>query len=106
MGLALLQIKNDPERALSAFRDGLESDPTNIAIYLGLDQTLSLLSRPARERVETLEKYPQLDAAPPALIFELILNLAEAGDFERATQLSKPFLSPRGGWNQRPASMD
>jgi tetratricopeptide (TPR) repeat protein len=103
MGLALLQIKNDPERALSAFQDGLRSDAANLAIYLGLDQALSLLHRPARERVAALEKYPQLDAAPPALIFELILNLAEAGDFERATQLFHDRFFPReeGGTNVR-----
>jgi len=103
MGLALLQMKNDPERALSAFQDGLHSDPTNIAIYLGMDQALSLLNRPARERVEALEKYPQLDAAPPPLIFELILNLAEAGDFDRATALFHSRFFPReeGGTNVR-----
>ncbi len=103
MGLALLQIKNDPERALSSFRDGLHSDPSNIAIYLGLDQALSLLRRPASERVEALEKYPQLDSAPPALIFELILNLTEAGDFERSTQLFHGRFFPReeGGTNVR-----
>jgi len=102
-GLALLHIKNDFEHALSAFRDGLRSDPTNIAIYLGMDQALSLLNRPARERVEALEKYPQLDAAPPALIFELILNRAEAGDFERATNLFHDRFFPReeGGTNVR-----
>ena len=91
----MLQIKNDPERALSAFQDGLRSDPTNIAIYMGMDQSLSLLNRPARERVEALEKYPKMDAAPPALIFELILNLAEAGDFERATELFHNRFFPR-----------
>ena len=103
MGMALLQIKNDPERALSVFQDGLRSDPTNIAIYLGMDQTLSLLNQPARERVEALEKYPQLDAAPPALVFELILNLAEAGDFDRATTLFHNRFFPReeGGTNVR-----
>jgi tetratricopeptide (TPR) repeat protein len=103
MGTALLQVKNDPERALSAFRDGLHSDPANIAIYLGIDQTLSLLNRPPRERVEALEKYPQMDAAPPALIFELILNLAEAGDFDRATKLFHNRFFPReeGGTNVR-----
>ena len=102
-GLALLHIKNEPEHALSAFRNGLRSDPTNIAIYLGIDQALSLLNRPASERVEALEKYPQLDAAPPALIFELILNLAEAGDFERATNLFHDRFFPReeGGTNVR-----
>jgi len=102
-GLALLHIKNEPEHALSAFRNGLRSDPTNIAIYLGIDQALSLLNRPASERVEALEKYPQLDAAPPALIFELILNLAEARDFERATHLFHDRFFPReeGGTNVR-----
>jgi len=68
-----------------------------------MDQALSLLNRPARERVEALEKYPRLDAAPPALIFELILNLAEAGDFDRATALFHNRFFPReeGGTNVR-----
>ncbi len=103
MGTALLHMKNDPQHALSAFRDGLRNDPANIAIYLGIDQTLSLLNRPARERVEALEKYPQMDASPPPLIFELILNLAEAGDFDRATQLFQNRFFPReeGGTNVR-----
>jgi Flp pilus assembly protein TadD len=102
-GLALLHIKNDPEGALSAFRDGLRSDPTNIANYLGMDQALSLLNRSARERVEALERYPKLDAAPPGLIFELILNLGEAGDFARATNLFHNRFFPReeGGTNVR-----
>ena len=95
MGLALLHIKNDPARALAAFQDGLRSDPSNIAIYLGLDQALSLLNRPALARVEALNKYPHLDNAPPDLIFELILNLAEAGNFERADELFQDRFFPR-----------
>jgi tetratricopeptide (TPR) repeat protein len=102
-GLALLHEKNDPAGALAAFRNGLGSDPANLAIYLGMDQALSLLNRPARERVEALEKYPRLDDAPPWLIFELILNLTEAGDFERATSLFHDRFFPReeGGTNVR-----
>jgi tetratricopeptide (TPR) repeat protein len=102
-GLALLHIKEDPEPALAAFREGLRSDPTNIAIYMGMDQALSLLNRPARERIEALEKYPRLDAAPTGLIFELILNLAEAGDFERANNLFhyRFFAREEGGTNVR-----
>src|SRR5262249_32962535 len=102
-GLALLHVKNDPPAALAAFRSGFESDPTNIANYLGADQALSLLNRPARERVAALEKYPKLDAAPPALVFELILNLAEAGDFERANSLfhNRFFAREEGGTNVR-----
>lgn len=102
-GLALLHIKHDPEAAVAVFRDGLRSDPTNVAIYMGLDQALSLLGRPARERVEALEKYPKLTEAPNPLIFELILNLAEAGDFDRATSLFHNHFFPReeGGTNVR-----
>lgn len=102
-GLALLHIKNDPEGALAAFQDGMRSDPDNIAVYLGMDQALSLLSRPARERAEALVKFPHLDTAPPTLIFELILNLAEAGDFERANDLFHHRFFPReeGGTNVR-----
>ena len=102
-GLALLHIKNDPEQALVSFRDGVRTDPSNIANYLGIDQALSLLNRPARERVEALEKYPHLDTAPPTLIFELILNLAEAGDFDHANALFHNRFFPReeGGTNVR-----
>ncbi|HST08842.1 MAG TPA: hypothetical protein VLL05_00580, partial [Terriglobales bacterium] len=102
-GLALLHVKHDPEQALASFRDGLRSDPSNIANYLGIDQALSLLNRPARERVEALEKYPHLDTAPPPLIYELMLNLAEAGDFDRATALfhNRFFAREEGGTNVR-----
>jgi tetratricopeptide (TPR) repeat protein len=96
-------VKNDPERALSSFQSGLESDPNNIAIYMGMDQALSLLKRPSSERVKALERYPKMQTAPPGLIFELILNLAEAGDFERATSLFHNRFFPReeGGTNVR-----
>lgn len=102
-GRALLQVKNDPERALEAFRDGLRNDPANVAVYVGMDQALSLLNRPASERVEALQKYPRPDAAPPSMTFELILNLAEAGDFDRATALFHNRFFPReeGGTNVR-----
>src|SRR3989442_1285956 len=107
-GLALLRVKNDPERALAAFRDGLRGDPSNAAVYFGLDQTLSLLGRPPRERVEALEQYPDPGNMPSRLIFELILNLAEGGTYERATALFQNRFFPReeGGTNVRQGWMD
>ena len=103
IGLALLHIKDDPDNALAAFRDGLTNDPTNVAVYLGIDQSLSLLGHPAGERVEALGKYPRLADAPNPLMFELILNLAESGDFDRATSLFHNHFFPReeGGTNVR-----
>src|ERR1700734_806119 len=85
------------------FRDGLRSDATNVTVYLGADQAFSLLSKPASERVQVLERYPNLADAPSSLIFELILNLAEAGDFHRAESLFHNRFFPReeGGTNVR-----
>jgi tetratricopeptide (TPR) repeat protein len=103
LGLALLHEKLDAEHALSAFRDGLRGDATNVTVYLGADQALSLLAKPASERVQVLEKYPNLADAPSSLIFELILNLAEADDFQRAESLFHNRFFPReeGGTNVR-----
>jgi tetratricopeptide (TPR) repeat protein len=103
LGLALLHQKHDAELALSSFRNGLQNDANNVTVYLGADQALSLLSKPASDRVQVLEKYPQLTDAPSSLIFELILNLAEAGDFPRAESLFHNRFFPReeGGTNVR-----
>jgi len=103
LGLALLHEKHDADHALSAFQDGLRSDAANVTVYLGADQALSLLAKPASERVQVLEKYPDLADAPSSLIFELILNLAEAGDFQRAESLFHNRFFPReeGGTNVR-----
>ena len=99
----MLHEKHDAGNALSAFREGLESDATNVTVYIGADQALSLLSKPASERVQVLEKYPDLANAPSGLVFELILNLAEAGDFQRAESLFHNRFFPReeGGTNVR-----
>ena len=53
--------------------------------------------------MQILEKYPELASSPTSLIFELTLNLAEAGDFERAENLFHNRFFPReeGGTNVR-----
>jgi tetratricopeptide (TPR) repeat protein len=103
LGRVLLQVKNDPEQALAAFREGLRNDPTNAALYVGIDQTLSLLKRSARERVDALQLYPDRENMPTRLIYELILNLAEAGEYDAATALfhSRFFAREEGGTNVR-----
>lgn len=103
LGLALLHEKHDPEGAVVAFRDGLRSDPANVTIYRGADQALSLLARPASEIAQILERFPDLANAPPGLIFELILSLSEAGDFQRAEDLfhNRFFAREEGGTNVR-----
>jgi tetratricopeptide (TPR) repeat protein len=103
MGLAILHEKNDPQRALEAFRRGLRNDPENIANYVGLDQASSQLGEPSAERIQVLEKYSDRGNTPPEVIYELILNLTESGDFERATALfhDRFFAREEGGTNVR-----
>jgi tetratricopeptide (TPR) repeat protein len=103
VGLALLHVKHDPEAALEAFREGIHNDQRNEVVYIGADQSLSILKKPSKERVQALELYPDLAQMPTQLVFELALNLAEAGDFDRATALFRHRFFPReeGGTNVR-----
>ena len=103
IGRALLHVKNDPEQALAAFREGLQPDRDNVELYVGIDQALSLLKRPARERVEALRLFPDRANMPTRLIYELILNLAEAGKYEAAIALfrNRFFAREEGGTNVR-----
>ena len=103
MGRALLHVKNDPEQALAIFQEGLQTDPANVQLYTGIDEALSILRRPARERVAALERYPDRAQMPSHLVYELILSLAEAGDYDKAIALfhNRFFQREEGGTNVR-----
>lgn len=103
LGRALLHEENDPEKALGVFQEGLRFDPANIELYTGMDQALSILRRSPQERVAALERYPDQAHIPSSLVYELILNLVEAGEFEKAEALFHNRFFPReeGGINVR-----
>ncbi|MGI9071552.1 MAG: DUF5107 domain-containing protein [Bryobacteraceae bacterium] len=103
IGAALLRVRKDAQGALSAFQDGLAVDAKNPELYVGMDEALSILRRPARDRVQALERYPDLAQMPSNLVYELALNRAEAGDFEGAKRLFHDRFFPReeGGTNVR-----
>ncbi|HTU47255.1 MAG TPA: DUF5107 domain-containing protein [Bryobacteraceae bacterium] len=103
IGEALLRVRHDYSGALSAFQDGLAADATNPKLYAGMEQALSLLQQPASQRVQALERYPNPAQMPSELVYELALNLAEAGDSIRARHLFENRFFPReeGGTNVR-----
>jgi len=103
LGRALLHVKNNPEEALRVFQEGLRTDRENIALYTGVNQALSILRHPPQERVSALEQYPDRANMPTSLVYELILNLAEAGEFEKADALfhNRFFQREEGGTNVR-----
>ncbi len=103
LGRALLQTKDNPEQALAVFQEGLRSDPQNVELYTGIDQALSILQRPPKDRVQALERYPDSANMPSDLVYELILNLAESGGFDKSVALFHNRFFPRaeGGTNVR-----
>jgi tetratricopeptide (TPR) repeat protein len=103
IGRVLLKVRNDPARAIRAFQEGTAVDRDNVELYFGMDQALTLLGGSAQERVQALERYPDLATMPAELVYELALNRADAGDFDGAQALFRNRFFPRqeGGTNVR-----
>jgi Flp pilus assembly protein TadD len=103
VGLGLLRVKGNFDGALEAFEQGIKNDPRNITNYEGAVAATTLLGKPATERVKILEGYPDFDAMPTNLVFELALSRAEAGDYGGATKMfnERFFGREEGGTNVR-----
>ena len=103
LGRALLHARDNPEQALDVFQEGLRWDANNVQPYTGLDQALSILQHPPKDRVQVLEQYPDRANMPSPLVYELILNLAESGEFDRSVAMFHNRFFPReeGGTNVR-----
>lgn len=103
VGLALLRIKGNFEGALEAFQQGTKNDPRNVTNYQGAVAATTLLGKPAAQRVKILERYPDSDAMPTNLVFELALSRAEAADYDGATRMfyDRFFGREEGGTNVR-----
>ena len=103
IGRVLLREKNDANGALQAFREGLSVDRFNVELYEGVDVSLSLMGRPAQELAASLERYPDRAHMPSELVYALVLERAEARDFEGAAALFHDRFFPReeGGTNVR-----
>jgi len=108
LGLALLYVKGNFDDALKAFEEGIKNDRLNITNYSGAVVASSLLGRSAKERVKILERYPNQAAMPTALVYELALSRAEAGDYDGATSLfqNRFFGREEGGTNVRQVWME
>lgn len=101
LGLALLH-DGQLDRSREVLAEGLAADPSNVEVYLALDQVLALLGRPASERVVALERYPEANAMPSALVFKLALARIEAGRFDEAEGLFHGRFFPREEFGTNP----
>ena len=94
IGFIQLYARGAAEDALRAFEEGMAHDSTNVEIYQGADQALSLLGRGPEARVSVLRRYPEAQL-PSTLVFKLALALAEAGRFAEAEALFPGRFFPR-----------
>ncbi len=103
LGMTLLHAKGDAKAALDAFREGIDVDATNPAVYFGADQAASLAGTRAAERVTLLQRFPDRNGMPPALAQKLALALTEVGRGADAEALFHGRFFPReeGGTNVR-----
>jgi len=103
LGLALLHGRRDFAGALNAFEEGTKNDPSNVVNYTGSVAAMTLLAKPAAERVKTLERFPDLNRMTTSLVYELALNRAEEGNYSGAIELfrNRFFGSEEGGTNVR-----
>jgi Flp pilus assembly protein TadD len=98
LGRTLLQVNGDAAAALAVFTEGVGADPANVDLYLGADQALGLLGRPAEERVALFRRFPDAQPMPPELLQRLALALAEAGRAEEGEALLAGGFFPREEW--------
>ncbi len=103
LGLTLLRAGHDAKAALAVFREGMDVDGGNVALYMGADEAESVLGEPPAVRIETLERFPDRASMPPDLVYKLALAFTEAGRGEEAEQLFHDRFFPReeGGTNVR-----
>jgi len=94
IGFAQLYARGDAGEALRAFEDGMAADPTNVELYQGADQALSLLGRGPEERIAALRRYPGREL-PSTIVYKLALALAEVGRFDEAEALFPGRFFPR-----------
>ncbi len=86
LGRELLE-QGKADEAAQVLREGTKSDASNPLVYVELDKALIALRRTPAERAEMLSEFPKATPRPSMLTFLLARELAEAGDFKRATAL-------------------
>jgi len=98
LGRTLLLVNGDAEAALAVFMEGVDADAANVDLYLGADQAMSLMGRPADERVALFRRFPDPASMPPELLQRLALALAEVGRADEGEALLAGKFFPREEW--------
>lgn len=84
LALVYYNKRNDPAKALEAMERAFSLDTTDSRILMELDQLYKKLQRPHAERLEFLQRYPELVERRDDLVLEEITLLNQTGRYAEA----------------------
>ena len=84
LALARFNKQNKQEKALEYMEKAFHLDETDSRILMELDQLYKRLQKPHQQRLDFLQKYPQLIAMRDDLVLEEITLLNQLGRYEEA----------------------
>lgn len=95
LGRALLEVKKQPAQAISEFQRGLQAEPGNAALYLGLDQAMRETGRSASQRADMMKAFPDPANMSADLVRALVDALNESGHKDEANAVLAHRFIPR-----------
>ena len=95
LGRALLRIKKQPAEAAAVFQHGFQVDPSNPALYIGMDEAMQQMDQSPAQRVAMLKRFPENADMPAELVRVFVNALQEDGQSSQADALLAKHFLPR-----------
>jgi tetratricopeptide (TPR) repeat protein len=95
MGRVLLEMKKRPAEAAAEFQRGLQMEPGNGALYLGLNKAMQLTGKTPAQRAEMMKLFPDPANMPEPLVRALVEALRESGRNDEANAVLAHRFLPR-----------
>jgi tetratricopeptide (TPR) repeat protein len=98
IGRVLLEVKKQPAEAAVEFQQGLQMEPGNAALYLGLNQVMQQTGKTPAQCAEMMKRFPDLANMPEPLMRALVEALNASGRNDEANAvLAHHFLPGKEG---------
>jgi tetratricopeptide (TPR) repeat protein len=95
VGRVLLEVKKQPAEASAEFQRGLQSEPGNTALYVGLNQAMKQTGKTPAQRAEMMKRFPDQANMPEPLVRALVEALRESGHNDEANKVLAHRFLPR-----------
>jgi tetratricopeptide (TPR) repeat protein len=95
MGRVLLTVKEHPAEAAAEFQRGLQMEPNNAALYLGLNRAMQQTGKTPAQRAEMMKRFPDPANMSEPLVRALVDALRESGRNDEANAVLAHRFLPR-----------